>query len=662
MLRKCVMFVLTLLTLQYQSLSNSYLENVKKLLSENQYNDVQNHIKQHGNLLSLYELQTIDSFGKKTITDIKHFLNDKYFGITDKWNGIYSLEDEDSIIFNKLFNEESDKHFKITVRYSIPNSENKYVRNFGKIEEVIGSTDEAFFRLRYKNKHIDFGISGEKKPGEMWTPDTMSLKGPHRYLFNKYSFHFQLLDIGFIKNIIVGDYEIGYGQGAVFNSEFGLSSKPLDPIAIVKVSHDGAIPHNSCYKNKLRGVATTLRYKKTELLLFGAYNFLDGNIKKNIISSIRRQETYNMKWKVDQKDKINEIVYGTTMIYKLNNNCECGITFVGMKFLAYKLFDGYNSTYKYVVEYEKVPFGFKRDNNRNLSIFGRYLLGPAHCFIECATSNINSVAINTGGVINIIKQLDAFILFRKYSDNYYNFYGRAFKENEASNCSSLSGCGNNEIGLYSGLLFKPLFGLSILGSLDIFRVPSGNEKHQGLEVMCKTEYSFNKEHSIAFQLKNKQKRSLLKFANGKMVDTYRIKIASKNNFDIIEFDTQVHFTINGKPKNKKYRNINRIKTFGVGIMEKVNINIKSFIISPYALLTFSDNDSDLHIVEPNVLYKNSIASTIKSSFFKFGIVLGYKFKQGIRIEGRLSYKHYIKKLEKKPTNVVSFNVQCITEF
>ena len=70
MLRKCVMFVLTLLTLQYQSLSNSYLENVKKLLSENQYNDVQNHIKQHGNLLSLYELQTIDSFGKKTITDI----------------------------------------------------------------------------------------------------------------------------------------------------------------------------------------------------------------------------------------------------------------------------------------------------------------------------------------------------------------------------------------------------------------------------------------------------------------------------------------------------------------------------------------------------------------------------------------------------------------
>ena len=601
------------------------------VISEEHWNDIHEYIKKHGNIMSIYELQSIESINLDILKTIARL-----------------SRDDQHIEYELLTTKEDNKHTKITLRYDAPQFKLERVRLCRLPENIINCKlpqsldDKLFLRIRYKTRHLDCGIAGQKNKFESYAFDKVALfESTHRYLFNTYSFHFQLSDIGILKNLTVGDFKIGYGQGVVFNSSFSLTNKTLDLLDIIKVCHNGVKPHTSCFKNNLRGIAVTVGNYNFQMLCFGAYNFLDGNIKSNKITSAYRGGYYKTKHDLAKKDKINETVFGGTLFYKRNSNFEVGLNAVYTMFS--NKFSGYRKAYS-----------FSEQSNYNVGPFARCSVGPVHYFIEYAISKGWGGAINTGAIINIIKQLDLFLLFREYSERYYNFYGKAFKENSSTNCSGISECGNNEIGLYVGTIIKPVNQYTFTLTVDTFAIPEITAKKQpycGCEGLIKCEYNFSKLRSILLQLKRKCKYDYSNKAVGnKISDQYRMKIVFNNNLKRIDINGQLHAMFNN--------NSGDTLLLAICALVKVNIKLKSYILSPYVLCGFADGENRLSIFEPNVLYKNSIMTQLTCPLLKTGIVLGYKFSFNVRLECRYNFQWNFFENEKYINNI---NIQIISE-
>ena len=148
------------------------------LLSEIQVVNLKKHIETTGKLMTIYELQSVETFDLLTIRNILPF----------------------SFVSSELFSP------NVSVNEIFKNSSNElYIRNIRDIQEkkgytakenandtrYLGSPDKLFvrYRFRYLNK-ISAGITAEKDQGEQFFRGNQSLG------FDYYSAHFFLKDFG----------------------------------------------------------------------------------------------------------------------------------------------------------------------------------------------------------------------------------------------------------------------------------------------------------------------------------------------------------------------------------------------------------------------------------------------------------------------------------
>ncbi|HSP87381.1 MAG TPA: helix-hairpin-helix domain-containing protein, partial [Ignavibacteriaceae bacterium] len=120
------------------------------------------------------------------------------------------------------------------------------------------------FQVKYE-KNYQFGILTEKDAGEKD--------------FNEFtSAHLFAKDLGYIKNLVLGDYYLEFGQGLALWNAYGFS-KGADAVYPVKKSERKISPYTSASENNFfRGAAGIIDFNLFSVSVFYSKNKFDANL------------------------------------------------------------------------------------------------------------------------------------------------------------------------------------------------------------------------------------------------------------------------------------------------------------------------------------------------------------------------------------------------
>lgn len=298
-----------------------------QLLSDIQINNLLSHIEKNGKLITIYELQGISGFDLQTIQKIL-----PYVKVTDNFSSAHFAPKEmfkngqHTIVFRYGRTLEDQTGFSDIDSASLYKSQNS---------RYIGSPDKLYARYRFTyGTNVSWGITAEKDQGELFLKNKQKfnydwyekgLNGNQKSGFDFYSAHFYLKNVKFIKALAIGDYQATFGQGLTIWSGqgFGKSSE----IMTSKKSGRGISPYASVDENRfMRGIATTLGYKKIEITGFYSRKHVDANVSDTTdtgetaqISSLQETGYHSTVSEIADKDAILQTIYGGNISYKGKN-------------------------------------------------------------------------------------------------------------------------------------------------------------------------------------------------------------------------------------------------------------------------------------------------------------------------------------------------------
>lgn len=397
------------------------------MLNDIQISNLLDHIKKNGKLLSIYELQTIDGFDINTINDLL-----PYVKVSDEGKVKYNIKDmakySSSILiirYQRII--EPQKGFSAISDSALAASPNS---------RYLGSPDKIYFRYRYKfyNK-ISFGITGDKDPGEQF------FKGTEKQGFDFYSAHLMVNDMSIIKSIVIGDYQVKFGQGLTFWSGMGFG-KSAYAFSVKKIAL-GLTPYTSVNEiTFLRGAATTLAYKGIELTAFYSRKKIDANAtaidsttgEVQYISSLEQTGIHATPAEIADRHIILEQIFGGHIQYS-DRRLNVGVT-------ACQSIYGASLT-PTIHLYNQ--FDFTGNRNFNFGVDYSYIFRNINFFGEFGRSENGGMAFLDGIMLDLDEHISFSVLYRNYQKNYQSLYSSAFADGSYN---------ANEEGIYTGLNIK----------------------------------------------------------------------------------------------------------------------------------------------------------------------------------------------------------------
>ena len=227
------------------------------LFTELQIRDLLRHIEVYGEIVNIYELQTIASFSLEDINRLKPFIS-------------YSGSNKPSEPFIKQLYLGDYQYFFRIGRYI--ELQEGYAEDSLGATTYYGNNSRIYTRLRYNyNNKLSYGITAEKDAGE-------AIFGPTQPQgFDYYSAHFFKKSSGRLKALALGDYELRMGQGLIMWSGFGFG-KSVYPVAVRRA---GPVldAYTSTNENRfMRGAGATYAFKNVYVTAFASYKNLDANV------------------------------------------------------------------------------------------------------------------------------------------------------------------------------------------------------------------------------------------------------------------------------------------------------------------------------------------------------------------------------------------------
>ena len=263
------------------------------VLSEQKINAIINHRKKFGNFLSIYELQSVENLSLDDIRVILPF--------TEVKNSIGSTN------FSN-FTKKTTEHYLVfradqTLEPSKGYTEDKY----------LGSRQRYYTRYRMAHaKDFSIGFVSEKDAGES-------------NFLDYFNFHVQVQNKGIIKNLVIGDYLMQFGQGLIFSAGFA-PGKGSEPVYTTRRSNLGIRPYNSVVENgSFRGIATTVKQGNFEITGMGAINKRDAStdineeMQEDYFSSILTAGYHRTESEILNKNAITESNVGGNILYRLDH-------------------------------------------------------------------------------------------------------------------------------------------------------------------------------------------------------------------------------------------------------------------------------------------------------------------------------------------------------
>lgn len=603
------------------NLNKSDREELKSLyiLSDYQINSLLAYKSKYGKLLSIYELQAVPGFDNITIHKLLPFVTVEEHG----------LNTDNRPLLQRIWNERNNY---LLLRYERTLEKKKgYTTPVIQPGEVppsryVGSSGKHYARFRVSHiNDFSLGFTAEKDAGETYTWDPTT----HRYGADYYSFHFQLENKGKLKNLLVGDYQIQFGQSLLLAAGFTIG-KGAETITTVRRSNLGIRPYTSVIEtNFFRGVAATYSINK-HFDLTSYYSRLrqDAIIRQDTttdyITSIQSSGFHRTASQIEAKNDITEQTYGSTLLYKNEQeNLEIGATVL------------FNNFSKPLIKRDALynKYEFRGENNFNTGLFYNYNWQNISLFGEIARSKSGGIGAVSGAIISLTPQLETSVVLRNYNKNFHSFYGRGFGESVTRTI--------NEKGWYWGLKYKPTRKYEFAAYFDQFTFPwvkiGINAPSHGYEYLFRASYRPSRNTLLYAQYRQQSKmdnpslqESPVKYPLEGLKNNYLINLDLKIN-DNLSFKSRVQFS------DYQFDSKN---TTGYAMMQDLYLTLWQLKISMrMAIFDTDDYENRQYAYERDVLYAFSIPAYYGRGVRQF-ILLQYGLGRNIDLYGRIARTTY----------------------
>lgn len=533
------------------------------VLSQAQIKSIVEHRQQNGDFLSIYELQAVPNLDIETINRLLPFVDVKYkFSVNDLKNRLTNATEHYLVL-------RSDQVLEKTKGFE----DGKY----------LGSPQHLYARYRLSHpKDFQVGFIVEKDAGEK------------NYL-DYYTFHFQLRNKGKLKNLVLGDYQVQFGQGLICSAGFSLG-KGSEAVATTRRSNLGIRPYGSLLEGGyFRGAAATYQLDKIDLTGFYSFTKRDASVdegngeREDYFSSVLTGGYHRTETELARKNQISEQNIGINAVFRLKNG-QIGATMLNTQFDAV--------LQRSPTLYNKFEFIGKQ--NTVLGTNFTYTWQNFNFFGEAARSSSGGVGAISGFVAALSRQVEWAVNVRSFDKNFHSFYANAFGESSRT---------INERGIYWGLKYTPKKGLIFSAFYDRFKFPwlryLVDSPSDGFDYLFRMTYQPNKKALFYAQYHEEHKGKNLPnntTVSDVVVNTMRQSILANFEYSINRtFKTQTRVQMN----TFQYANASQSK--GYVIMQDLEGSIKRLQLKGrIAYFSTDDYDSRIYAYENDVLYAVSL--------------------------------------------------------
>ena len=333
----------------------------------------------------------------------------------------------------------------------------------------VGSPVKYYQRFRYTSNHLSLNLTQDKDPGE-------PLEHPGDFDYT--SWHIALQDNGRLRDLIIGDFSVAFGQGLLLWSG-GAFGKGSEVIGTPNKNERGVRPFTSAQEMiGFRGIAATYG---NQLQLTGFYSNRQRTASEIDEIYIRFPTESGYHRTLNERER------------RLNIGQE---TFGGRVRLQvpYGFFgvSGFHNRFERPVQAGTLPWQINNFYGQKLSGYSadfRLLAGPALLFGEAAYTDNGGYGVLGGAELKLGDRTDAVAVYRYYEPSFQSIFGSGFGEQ--------SGNPGNEEGFYLGLRHDLSSQIRISSYIDQFRFPAARfqqrQPSSGYDWLSLIEYSPNRD-------------------------------------------------------------------------------------------------------------------------------------------------------------------------
>ncbi len=460
------------------------------LLNENQITTLLRHREVNGDLLSVYELQSIEGYDLRTIGRILPFVSVQSSNTNSSRGNLWqriAREDNNALYLRyERVLQERQGYTPPTIYQGQPTT------------RYLGSADKMLIRYRVSHtKDFSLGFSMEKDAGEqlIWNPQNGQFGADY------VSAHLLIQERGKLKSLALGDYQLQFGQGLLLSSGLGVG-KGAETITTLRRSSVGVRAYSSLLENTFfRGGAATYQVAPTvQATAFVSHKNVDANLQQSLDSLAQYDEFtsgllytgfHRTASELANRHQLAETIGGGNVTYtSRDGNLAIGGTGVFTHYgtAILKRPEPYNH------------FEFSGKENLALSINYSYVYRNFLLFGETARSTGGGLGTVNGLLASLGSTVDAALLVRHYDPNFHTLYGNAFSENTRN---------INETGVYIGLKVRPVAKWEVSAYYDQFRFPwlryRAGAPTDGHDALVRLAYSPTKTSLLYVQLRQRLK-------------------------------------------------------------------------------------------------------------------------------------------------------------
>lgn len=366
-----------------------------------------------------------------------------------------------------------------------------------------------YHNLRYSYRYgtrFSWGISTEKDAGEpVFTKETP--------LPDYLSGYIQLGDIGLLKNLVVGNYRLRFGQGLILNSDFSLGKN----MQLQGLTRQAASikPHRGTGEGgHYTGAAATVAWRAWQLTTFASYRRLDATLDGVSISTLKTDGYRRTPLEQARKGNTRGNLFGAHLGYA-DHGFHLGMTVMYQSFnrnfalstQPYKRYapqghDFWNASVDYAWHHHR------------LSIVG-----------ETAIDKKGSVATLNTLRVKASDGLHFMLLQRYYAYDFWALEGKSF---------ATSSDIRNEQGVYLGAEWQPHRRFSLTAYADGYHFPylryRVSSPSYGTDGVVNAHYVVNSNHRLQlryrFRLKQRDVSEGYRLPNGGLLNewTHRLRL------------------------------------------------------------------------------------------------------------------------------------------
>lgn len=528
-------------------------------LTETQINAIVNHKNKFGNFLSIYELQAVDGLSMDDIRAILPFIQVK--------NGIGTTR------FSNFTKKAVEHYLVVRADQTL-----EPIAGF-KEDKFLGSVQRYYTRYRMSHaKDFSIGFVSEKDAGE-------------KNLMDYYNFHVQVQNKGIVKNLVVGDYLMQFGQGMIFSAGFA-AGKGSEPVYTTRRSNVGIRPYNSVVENgSFRGLANTIKKGNFEITTMAAVNKRDASVDLNeetqddYFSSLLSAGFHRTATEIGNKNAIKETNFGGNVLYKLDH-LQLGFSILHTSFdKNFQKRDLLYNRFEFVGNKNTVMGPNISISWQNFNFFG-----------EAARSSSGGFGYITGLVGSLGPKVEWALNLRNYQPNFHTFYGFSFAEGSRT---------INEKGIYNGLKYIIKKGLEISAFYDSYSFPwlkyRVDAPSSGQDYQVRILYKPNKIFSqfIAFHKETKERNA----SDSKAV-THELLQTNRNNLVLgTDYSHNTWLRLQTKLQYNGFKIENTSKSDGYALIQDIETKFKKCQIKGRIAYFSTDSyDSRIYAYENDVLY------------------------------------------------------------